>query len=58
MEDDGIGFVNGETDGNGLTSMQERLRILQGHAHIAASSSGGVSITLTVPVSERERTDI
>lgn len=56
VKDDGIGFADVETDGNGLTSMQERMRLVQGHAHVAVSSSGGVNITLSVPVNERERT--
>lgn len=55
VEDDGIGFAGVETDGNGLTSIQERMRLLQGHVNIAASSNGGVSVTLSVPVNERER---
>jgi two-component system, NarL family, sensor histidine kinase DesK len=55
IEDDGVGFSRGDTDGNGLASIQERMRLLKGHAELGASSHGGVSVTLRLPVNEQER---
>lgn len=52
IEDDGIGFVSGEMNGNGLNSIQERIRLLKGHTNIATSVSGGVIVTLSVPVDQ------
>ncbi|WP_044641210.1 sensor histidine kinase [Risungbinella massiliensis] len=57
IEDDGIGFEQGGMEGNGLNSIQERIRLLKGHTNIAASSNGGVMVTLSVPVDQQERID-
>ena len=55
IEDDGVGFIDTETNGNGLTSIQERMRLLHGYANIADAQTGGASVTLSVPVKEQER---
>lgn len=50
IEDDGIGLGNEKTEGHGLTSIQERMRLVQGKAHVGPSPSGGVKVTLSLPV--------
>lgn len=55
--DDGVGLAQQETEGNGLASMRERMRLLQGRVQLTASTHGGVAVTLSVPLSEGELSD-
>ena len=55
IEDDGVGFKNKEMEGNGLISIQERIRLLNGHVNITDSSRAGVLITVSVPIIKQER---
>ncbi len=50
IEDDGIGMTGDQPEGHGLSTMQERMRLLQGEARIGPSPAGGVKVTLALPV--------
>lgn len=59
IEDDGIGMAGmaagrpdqpGHPEGHGLSTMRERMRLLQGEARIGPSPIGGVRVTLAIPV--------
>ena len=51
IEDDGIGLGEKGQKGHGLASIQERMRLIKGKAHIAPARAGGVKVTLSVPSS-------
>ena len=51
--DDGIGIGKGAEAGNGIESIRERMRLVQGSAVITESSDGGVTVTLSIPTGER-----
>lgn len=54
IEDNGKGFACiDESNGNGLTNLQERLRVLNGRCHIQSRPDRGTNVTLQVPVPAR-----
>lgn len=48
--DDGIGMNSEDNQGNGLMSMHERMRLVQGEANVVSPEEGGVTVTLRIPV--------
>ncbi|QPQ31418.1 sensor histidine kinase [Lysinibacillus sp. JNUCC 51] len=49
VADDGVGLHN-QGHGNGLSSMKERMKALQGNASIDNLPNGGTIVTLTMPI--------
>jgi len=50
VEDNGVGFEEGATDGTGLTSVRRRAKRLGGQLELAVKDDGGTRATVTVPV--------
>ena len=48
IEDDGVGLVNNNKFGNGLTNMQQRIAGINGHIEI--TSAKGTKISLAIPL--------
>ncbi|WP_420798395.1 sensor histidine kinase [Lysinibacillus cavernae] len=51
IKDDGIGLQQ-KGLGNGITSMKERMQILQGQAIIESNASTGTSVSLIIPIQD------
>src|SRR5699024_4690580 len=54
ISDDVIGFKS-QTIVNGIQTMKERLRALNGNAEIDSASDGGTIVTLTLPMNRHEK---
>ncbi|MFE2732997.1 sensor histidine kinase [Streptomyces sp. NPDC059349] len=57
VHDDGIGFVPGRRQGNGLASLAERAQLLAGRLTIHSAPGHGTAIELSVPLDEEEHAD-
>ncbi|MFE4254744.1 sensor histidine kinase [Streptomyces sp. NPDC056910] len=57
VRDDGIGFVPGRRQGNGLASLTERAQLLAGRLTIDSAPGHGTAIELSVPLDEEEHAD-
>ena len=49
VEDRGIGFQSGDTNGLGLISMRERAELVNGRIEFARGGDGGALVRVTVP---------
>lgn len=52
VEDEGIGFQEGEPQGMGLVSMRERAELVNGRLELLGRDGGGALVRLTAPISE------
>ena len=53
VEDRGVGFQNGERQGLGLVSMQERAELVSGRLECVNREGGGALVRLTIPTVQR-----
>ena len=52
VEDHGVGFRNGEKQGLGLVSMQERAELMSGRLECVNREGGGALVRITIPTSQ------
>src|SRR4029077_13050659 len=50
IEDDGVGFADGDTPGNGLRNMRERAEAMGGALQVVGEAGKGTRLSLTFPV--------
>jgi two-component system sensor histidine kinase DesK len=53
--DNGIGKIDQMQTGNGITSIRERIHLLQGNVCLTSLPNGGMSITMTIPIHNAKR---
>ncbi|MBZ5580812.1 MAG: sensor histidine kinase [Acidobacteriia bacterium] len=54
VEDEGVGFQNGEKQGMGLVSMRERAELVNGQVEFLRRDGGGALVRLTAPLPAEE----
>jgi len=50
VQDDGIGFIESQTDGIGLKNIHKRLKEIEGKINIKSELGIGTTIFITIPI--------